>query len=67
MTPELACKTAIERIIAINPEKAKDFQVGFIAINLAGEHGCYAIHKGFTYAISDDQGVKKVVESKYSL
>ncbi len=62
--PTEACKKAIERIIKINPDKAKDFQVGFIAINKAGDHGSYAIHPGFTYAVQDVDGLSKVVKSE---
>ncbi len=57
-SPEEACKIAIERLIKINPVKAKDFQVGFIAINKAGEFGAYSINPGFSYSVTaeDDGG-----------
>ena len=66
-TPVEACKIAIERLIKINPEKAKDFQVGFIAINKAGEYGAYSIHKGFSYSVthSDDGGKVYMAESYF--
>jgi N4-(beta-N-acetylglucosaminyl)-L-asparaginase len=64
MTPTEACKKAVDRIIKVNPSKAKDFQVGFIAINKAGDHGSFAIHPGFTYAVQDVDGLKKVVKSQ---
>ena len=51
MDPETACKRAIERIIQRNPEKAKEVQVGFLAMNKKGEYGAYALQKGFTYAV----------------
>ncbi len=51
MHPEEACKKAVERIIQRNPTKAKEVQVGFLAINKKGEHGAYALQKGFTYAV----------------
>lgn len=53
--PESACKKAIEKIIAINPEKAKSFQVGFIAISKSGQVGAYAIQPGFSYAVTDSE------------
>jgi len=51
MSPETACKKAVERIIQRNPEKAKEVQVGFLAMNKKGEYGAYALQKGFTYAV----------------
>jgi N4-(beta-N-acetylglucosaminyl)-L-asparaginase len=50
-SPQQACKKAVERIIRNNPAKAKNLQVGFVAINKKGQHGAWAIQKGFTYAI----------------
>ena len=40
-------KHSIARIIKKSPD-FKDFQVGYIAVNKAGETGAYSIHKGFT-------------------
>ncbi len=66
-TPKEACQIAIERIVKINPTKAKDFQVGFIAINKAGEYGAFSIHKDFTYSVtsSDDGGKVFMAESYF--
>lgn len=50
-TPEAACKEAVERIISRNPTKAKDIQVGFLAMNKLGEYGAYALQKDFTFGI----------------
>jgi N4-(beta-N-acetylglucosaminyl)-L-asparaginase len=50
-SPEDACKEAVMRIIKKKPETAKNIQVGFLAINKKGEHGAYAIQKGFSYAV----------------
>ena len=47
-SPQKACEEAIRRILSKHEEKP-DFQVGFIAINIAGEKGAYSIHKGFSY------------------
>lgn len=58
MSPELACKKAVERIIKIRGNKAKDVQVGYIALNTKGEFGGYALQKGFTYAVQSKAGVK---------
>jgi N4-(beta-N-acetylglucosaminyl)-L-asparaginase len=51
LKPHEACKRAVERIASKNPEKAKELQVGFLALNKKGEHGAYALQDGFTYAV----------------
>jgi len=58
MSPELACKRTVERIVKKRGDKAKDLQVGFIALNTKGEFGGYALQKGFTYAVQSKAGVK---------
>ena len=64
-SPKEACKIAIERIVKINPEKAKTFQVGFIAINKAGEYGAYSLQPGFSYSVTmaEDGGKVYMAES----
>jgi len=64
LSPEQACKKAVERVIKIKGEKAKDIQVAFLALNKKGEVGAYAIHKGFSYAIKDNRQ-EKLVPAKY--
>jgi N4-(beta-N-acetylglucosaminyl)-L-asparaginase len=59
-SPEAACKEAVERIIRRHPQKAKDIQVGFLALNKKGEHGAYCLQKGFTYAVRSGQEEKMV-------
>lgn len=63
-SPEEACKKTCERIIKKRGEKAKEIQVGFIALNNKGEFGGYAIQKGFTYAVQDNNG-SRIFDSKY--
>lgn len=46
-TPQEACEEAIGRIVDKNKD-FKDFQVGYIAVNKAGETGYYSIHQGFS-------------------
>lgn len=67
LSPEAACKKAVQRIIKIKGSKAKDIQVGFIAINKQGEYGGYCIQKGFNFAVcySDDKNF--LVDGKYIL
>lgn len=50
-SPEEACKKAIERIINRDLQKAKTFQVGFLALNKKGQFGAYAVQKGFVFAV----------------
>jgi N4-(beta-N-acetylglucosaminyl)-L-asparaginase len=63
LSPEAACKAAVERIIKRNPKKAKEVQVGFLALNNKGQYGAYALQKGFTYSIKSNQE-EKVLNSK---
>ena len=53
---EKACKLAVERILKKNPAKAKEVQVGFLALNKNGEYGAYCLQKGFNYAKYDNSG-----------
>ncbi len=64
LEPEDACKRAVERIIARNPEKAKEVQVGFLALNKNGAYGAYALQKGFSYAVKNGN-VEDVFFAKY--
>jgi len=65
LSPTDACKKTIERLISKNPEH-KDVQVGFLALNKKGEHGAYALQKGFNYALADKSG-NKMFDADYSL
>jgi N4-(beta-N-acetylglucosaminyl)-L-asparaginase len=60
LSPQQACKKAIERIIRIKKEKAKEIQVAFIALNKKGEVGAFAIQKGFNYAIRNNVSEKLI-------
>lgn len=51
LSPQEACKKAVERIVKKDPKKAKENQVGFIAINKAGQYGAFCLQKGFNYAV----------------
>jgi len=63
LSPEAACKKAIERIVRIKGAKAKDIQVAFLALNKKGTAGAFAIHKGFSYALRME-GVEKLIPAK---
>ncbi|MDQ6814488.1 MAG: N(4)-(beta-N-acetylglucosaminyl)-L-asparaginase [Bacteroidota bacterium] len=51
LSPQEACKKAVARIVKKDEKKAKENQVGFIAINKAGEYGAFCLQKGFNYAV----------------
>ncbi len=61
-TPQQACEEAINRI-KIKHTNFEDFQVGYLAVNKAGEIGAFAIHPGFTYSLHK-WGENKVYKSK---
>ena len=63
LSPEAACKKVIERIVKIKGEKVKDIQVAFLALNKKGEVGSFSIHKGFNYALRNEEG-EKLVKAK---
>ncbi len=46
-SPQEACEEAINRIVTKNKNFQK-IQVGYVAVNKAGEVGYYGIHKGFS-------------------
>jgi len=58
LTPGEACRKAVERIIKIKGEKAKEIQVGFIAVNKKGVVGAYCIQPGFNYAVKSNKEEK---------
>jgi N4-(beta-N-acetylglucosaminyl)-L-asparaginase len=63
LSPEAACKKAVERIVKIKKDKAKDIQVAFLALNKKGQVGAFAIHKGFSYAVKN-KSMEKLVNAR---
>jgi N4-(beta-N-acetylglucosaminyl)-L-asparaginase len=55
-SPEEACREAVERVYKKQQKRAKDIQVGFIAINKNGQFGSYCLQKGFSYAVHSNSG-----------
>ena len=43
-----------------------ELQIGFIAINKAGEYGAYCLQKGFQYAVMEGEN-KNILKSSSSL
>ena len=58
LSPEQACKKTLERLVKMRGNKVKDLQVGFVALSKTGEPGAYALHKHFSYAVQDKQGIR---------
>ena len=63
-SPQEACRLVVEKVRKIKKEKAADIQVCFIALNKNGEHGSYALHKGFNYAVQTNDG-HQLIESPF--
>jgi len=63
-TPQQACEKAVARIVKNQPEKSKEIQVGFLALNKNGEYGAFALQKGFTYAVQSEEVPNKLFEAK---
>ena len=57
-SPEEACREAVRRVVKRDPAKAKELQVGFVALSAKGEVGAFAIQKGFTYSVTANQFLK---------
>jgi len=66
--PEQACLEAVNRIVKRDAAKAKELQVGFVAVSKNGDVGAYAIQKGFTYSVTNNEfPTGKVFNSRYVL
>lgn len=65
MHPQEACKKAIDRIVAKYADYKK-IQIGYLAINKKGETGAYSLHKGFSYALYQNDK-NKLLNSDYFL
>jgi N4-(beta-N-acetylglucosaminyl)-L-asparaginase len=62
-SPEEACKEAVMRIIRKKPETAKQIQVGFLALNKKGQFGGYAIQRGFSFAVCNQNDQNQLIKS----
>lgn len=64
LSPEAACRKAIERIINRDMKRAKTLQVAFLALNKNGQYGAYAVQKGFVFAVKNNNE-EKIIPAKY--
>ena len=63
-SPRDACREAVQRILKRNVTRDPDFQVGFLAVNKAGEVGAWAVQKGFSYACCDASSQTRILQSE---
>src|SRR5690242_8949200 len=66
LSPEMACKKAVERIVKRDKAKAKTLQVGFLALNKKGQYGAYAIQDGFVFSVKSGNE-NQIHKSKFIL
>ncbi|WP_146902152.1 isoaspartyl peptidase/L-asparaginase family protein [Adhaeribacter aerolatus] len=59
LSPQDACRAAVERIVK-KQKNYKELQVGFLAMNKAGETGAYSVQPGFNYAVHNGQENKLI-------
>jgi N4-(beta-N-acetylglucosaminyl)-L-asparaginase len=65
-SPGEACRLAVERVIEKNPDW-QDIQVGFLALNKAGESGSFCIAPGFNYAVYAPEAGNRLIDSESRL
>lgn len=63
-SPQEACEEAVRRIVLKN-QNYQDFQIGYLAINKAGETGSYCLHKGFSYSKYTKEGQSETPSEHY--
>ncbi|MCZ2390702.1 MAG: N(4)-(beta-N-acetylglucosaminyl)-L-asparaginase [Acidobacteria bacterium] len=54
-SPAAACREAVRRVVKRDPKKAKEMQVGFVALSRTGSIGAFAIQKGFSYTVTNSK------------
>jgi N4-(beta-N-acetylglucosaminyl)-L-asparaginase len=59
-SPQEACEEGIARIV--KNQNYQDMQIGYLAINKKGEHGSYAVHPWFNYALHQG-GENRMIDS----
>jgi isoaspartyl peptidase/L-asparaginase-like protein (Ntn-hydrolase superfamily) len=63
--PEEACREVVERIVRKHSDLT-NLQVGFLALDVNGNHGGYSVYAGFDYALRTAQK-EELVKTKYKL
>ncbi len=65
LSPEQACRGAVERMVKLRGEKIKELQIAFLAVNKKAEVGAYALQKGFSYALKSNTEDKLCVAGSW--
>ncbi|WP_116089566.1 N(4)-(beta-N-acetylglucosaminyl)-L-asparaginase [Sphingomonas crusticola] len=63
LSPQAACREAVEHIARLRGEAIKGMQVGFLALGADGRIGAFALLPGFTYAVTRHSGAAEVLPS----
>lgn len=56
LSPESACRAAIERIASLDPSGYEGLEINFIALNRQGEFGAAGTSRGFQFAFASPEG-----------
>lgn len=62
-SPQKACEMAVDRIIRKH-KNLENLQVGFVALNKAGDYGAYSVYAGFNVAVNK-AGKNELVDAGY--
>ena len=63
-SPMEACMEAVNRTVKKHSDLSQ-VQIGYIAVNKAGETAAYSLHKGFNYALSTEKGTSLIDSKSY--
>ena len=66
-SPIEACKLAVERMYKLRKNNLNEMQIGFIAVNKAGEIGAFALRDGFTYTYRLGDGIDVIKSAEFLL
>lgn len=61
MSPQAACREAVEHLARLRGDAIKGMQVGFLAMGRDGSVGAFALLPGFTYAVTRYSGAAEVL------
>lgn len=64
-SPMEACKLTVERMYKIRKNNLNEMQIGFIAVNKAGEIGAFALRDGFTYTYRLNDGIDVIKSAEF--
>lgn len=65
MSPQEACEEAVNRIIAKH-EDLTGLQVGFLAMDKAGNTGAFSVYEGFNYAVQDGDRSAELIDASFN-